>query len=96
MEILQFLLSYVLKDSNLSAITPIIEKLKENNFDVKKVISNLNPQTVLPLISAFMQGSYQNKNPSASQCEEEGLKPLSDFADKQIVECLNCYFSRES
>lgn len=95
MEILQFLLSYVLKESNLSAIAPLIDKLKENNFDLKKVISNLNPQTILPLISAFMQGTAQNKNPSPSRCEEEGLRPLNDFADKQIVECLNSYFSRE-
>ncbi|MBR1983504.1 MAG: hypothetical protein IKA12_02325 [Clostridia bacterium] len=95
MEILQFLLSFLLKDSNLSSLAPLLEKLKESNFDLKKVLLNLNPETIFPLISSFMQDKGQNKSPSTSGFEEEGLQNISNFADKQIVECLNCYFSRE-
>lgn len=95
MEILQFLLSYFLNNSNLDALNPIIETLKQNDFDVKKVISSLNPQTIIPILNSFMQSLGQNKNPSPSFCEEEGLVPLNDFADIQIIDCLNSYFSRD-
>lgn len=96
MEIFQFLLSYFLKNSNLDTLAPIIENLKQNNFDLKKVLSNLNPESIMPMLSTLMKNFGQNKNPSPSFYEEEGLNPISDFADKQVIDCLNCYFSRES
>lgn len=95
MEILQFLLSLMMKDSNLNTFSSILEKLKESNFDLKRVLSSISPEMIFPLISSFMQDKGQNKSPSSSSYEEEGLRTISSFADKQIVECLNCYFSRE-
>ena len=95
MEILQFLLSYILKENNLGALSPILEKLKDGNFDLKNIISNINPQTIFPLISSLMGSFTENKNPSSFSSKEEGLTPLSSFADREIVDCLNCYFSRE-
>lgn len=96
MEILQFLLSFLCKDSRFTAFAPLLEKLKESNFDIKSLLSNLNPETLLPFLSGVMGSFNQTKNPSPSHCEEEGLEIISSFADKQIVECLNCYFSQPS
>ena len=95
MEILQTLLSYLLKNPNLQNFSPIIESLKQNNFDFKKVLSNLNLENIMPMFNSIMQTFGQNKNPSPSFYEEEGLNPINDFADKQIIDSLNCYFSRE-
>ena len=95
MEILQFLLSFLSNNSGASSLAPIIEKFKQNDFDVKKVLSSLSPDMILPLLSSFMNNFGEKKNPSSSHYEEEGLESICNFADRQIVERLNCYFSRE-
>lgn len=94
MEILQFLLSFILKDFGGEKLEPVFKLLQENNFDIKNVLKNLKPEVIMPLITQFMSMGAQRKNsPTENVGEYVGLDPLSHIADTQIVSCLNQYFS---
>ncbi len=95
MEILQLLLSYLLENVGGEKIKPVAEMLKKNNYDIKKVVSELNPETILPLISNFINLNTKNQNPEPCGCNDWGLQPLSDFADAHIVDRLNQYFTSD-
>ena len=90
MEILQFLLSYFLKDKGFDKLAPLFELFKANSFDLKKVLQNLNPTVLEPLFDMFM--NIQKKAPPENGGTYCGLSPLSNFADKEIVNALNNYF----
>ncbi len=92
MEILQFLLNFFSKNSNGGALGEILNLLSKNNYDVKKVLSNLTPQTLEPIIKSFM--NEQNKNPSTSPEFSYGITPIARVADKDIVYTLNKYFGQ--
>lgn len=92
MEILQFLLSYFLKNKGLDKLAPLFELLKANSFDLKQVLKNLNPSTLEPLLDIFM--NFQNKKaPPNNSGAFSGLSPVTNFADKEIVNALNKYFA---
>ena len=91
MEILQFLLNFIGNNSNLGVLTPIINLLKENSFDIKRVINNLSPDVIAPIIKEFMNA--QNNRPTESVGRNEGLTPIANVADKDIVYTLNKYLS---
>ena len=91
MEILQFLLNFLNNNSNLGVLTPIINLLKENSFDIKRVISNLSPEVIAPIVKEFMNA--QNNRPTESVGRSEGLTPIANVADKDIVYTLNKYLS---
>lgn len=90
MEILQFLLSFFSKEYG-GKLTPIIEMLKNNNFDIKKTLQNLNLDAIAPLIKDFMQNATKNR-PENSERNNVGLSPIAKIADKDIVYTLNQYF----
>lgn len=94
MEILQFLLSFFVKEYGGEGLQAILKLLQDNSFDLKKVLSNLNPQSIAPIIGSFMKSNTNFKS-SPSNDEEKpcGLTPIERFADKRIVNCLNGYFA---
>ena len=92
MEILQFLISYLLENSNNQRFLPIIELLKQNSFDVKKTVRNLNVQTVAPIIRSFLDIT-NNSNTQQKESEFCGTKPIVDFADQKIILSLNSFFA---
>lgn len=87
MEILQFLLSFLLKDFN--NLSPILSHLSENGFDLKSAISNLSLDKLAPILSSFFS---QKESPTNNNFV--GLNPIANIADKEIVYTLNKYFSR--
>lgn len=92
MEILQFLLSYFLKDKGFDKLAPLFELFKANSFDLKRIMQNLNPTVLEPLLDLFM--NFQNKKaPPENGGTYSGLSPLANFADKEIVNALNNYFA---
>lgn len=91
MEILQLLTSFLSNNQNLKVLAPIIEILRANNFDIKKALSSLTPEMIKPIIEQFslMQNSKQSFDGQV-----QGLTPISNIADKDIVYSLNKYLSQ--
>ncbi len=90
MEILQNLLSFFLNEYNGGKYKPIFDLLRNNSFDIKKTLSNLNLDAVAPLIKEFMQ--QNNTRPVQNTERDYGLNPIAKIADKDIVYTLNQYF----
>lgn len=88
MEILQFLLSEFLKNGQNESLKPLFELLKNNSFDIKKVIKNLSPEVIMPFIQKF---SGQNKS-RANARQFNAISPIANIADRDIVYSLNKYF----
>ncbi len=92
MEILQFLTEFFKNNQNLKAILPIIEILRNNNFDIKKALSSLTPEMIKPIVEQFSIAINNPKN--AFYEKSQGLTPISNIADKDIVYSLNKYLSQ--
>ena len=93
MEILQFLAQLLTNEQNSKLLAPIFELLKQNSFDIKKVLSNINPQVLAPIIKEFM--SNMNNRPTDTVGRNNGLIPISNIADKDIIFCLNKYLGQD-
>ncbi len=92
MEILQFLINYLAKSKALDGIMPIFNLLKNNSFDLKRVLSSIKPENVVQLLEALLNNNAK-KSPPKNEEPFYQLKPISNLADKQIVYTLNKYFS---
>ncbi len=93
MEILQFLTTLLANEQNLKILTPILELLKQNSFDLKKVLSNVNPQVLAPIIKEFMT-NINNRSTDTIE-RNNGLTPISNIADKDIIFSLNKYLGQD-
>jgi len=92
MDLLQFF-STLLGDQKFAGVfAPIIELLRQNSFDIKKVLASLNPEMLKPIIEEFMKNI--NNRPAQSAERTDGLKPISNIADKDIIYVLNKYLSQ--
>ncbi|MBE5749513.1 MAG: hypothetical protein E7346_01420 [Clostridiales bacterium] len=91
MEILQVLLSLFLNGENGGAFAPVIKRLANNSFDLKKTLLSLTPEEVEPIIKEFMKFS-DKKSPTNGYSPSVGLDPIAMIADKEIVYTLNKYF----
>ena len=85
MNLLQLLTS-ILKDLPFD-LTWVLNLLKENNFNLKSILNNLDLEKVLPIIMDFVNKKDFVK-PKSSY-----LSPISSVADKEIIYTLNKYFS---
>ena len=90
MEILQVLLSLLAKAESSGKLEPIINLFKDNSFDIKKVLSSLNLETLLPIFSEIFKG--QKNSPTEKVGLGNGLNPIAKIADKDIIYTLNRYF----
>lgn len=93
MELLQLLLSFLFSGDGAKKLSPILELLKSNDFNLSTLLSNLKLETILPLIQSFFNS--QNKNPTENYSvgNQLNFNAVSDIADAEIVETLNKYFS---
>ena len=90
--ILQFLLNYFLTEYMDGELKPLLELFEKNDYDVKKVLKNVNPKDIMPLLSTFLKkGTSKTKAPESEVFG--GIEPIKNFADSEIVETLNCFFS---
>ena len=85
MNLLQILTS-ILKELPVD-LSWILDLLKENNFDLKNILSRLDIEKVLPIVMEFINKKDFVK-PKSSY-----LSPISSVADKEIIYTLNKYFS---
>jgi len=93
MEILQFLLSLLGGGKNLEGLSPVIELLKKNSFNLGDTLKNLDLQTIAPIVKEFMKNAQNKKNPTENSVGYGyALNPIAPFADKDIVYSLNKYF----
>ncbi len=91
MDLLQFITSLLGNDDIVKLFSPIIELLRQNSFDIKKVLSSLDPEMIRPIIEEFMKNI--NNRPAQSAERTNGLKPISNIADKDIIFALNRYLA---
>ena len=87
MDLLQFLISFI-KNGGLEKFMPLINSITNGNFDLSKLLANLDLSTIAPVVSQFMQ----KNNGTTVSVEPLGLKPIMNIADQQIVYTLNQYF----
>ena len=91
MEILQVLLSLLSNGQNMQAFKDLFLLLKQNDFDIRKTILNLDPKVIEPVIKQFMDNINRPTEPVE---RSQGLTPISNVADKDIIFCLNKYLSQ--
>lgn len=88
MEILQFLLSFFLQEYGGEDFKSVFDELKENSFDLKSFLNNLTPEKVAPIIRKFTESEK-----SPSNINSDGLSPIANIADRDIIYTLNGYFA---
>lgn len=82
--------------TNAETVLPIINLLRENSFDLKKVAQNLTPEKIIPVVQAFAAAKNASDEKNAPfQAEKGGVLTIANIADKEIVYCLNRYLSAE-
>ncbi len=94
MELFRVLSDFLLKAYGAEELSPIISSLEKNGFDIKKTVSDLNPNTVLPVLKNIFSSLSKDTNNdigdySLTKCF--GAAPIADFADEEIVARLNEY-----
>lgn len=92
MDLLQLLTSLFGDDKFMGKLSPIIEHLRQNSFDIKKALASLSPEMLKPIIEEFMKNI--NNRPASYAERTNGLKPISNIADKDIIFVLNKYLSQ--
>ena len=92
MEILQFISSLFSDDKIVKLFTPIIELLRQNSFDIKKALATIDPEMLKPIIQEFIKNINNRPAPCAERID--GLKPISNIADKDIIYTLNKHLSQ--
>lgn len=92
MEILRILSEFLTKEYGGGALGKILELLYKNDFDVKKTLSSLRPDTVAPIIKEFLNsaGNAKKETPSFNG-KGFGVSPVADIADETIIHTLNKY-----
>ena len=86
MEILRFFLSFLLKEYGGGEFSELFDKLQSNSFDLQSFL-DLKLESLAPLIKTFFGNA---KNPSEVP---DGLSPVADIADRDIVYALNKYLA---
>jgi hypothetical protein len=90
MEILQFLISFLSNEFGID-LSPILNSIKNNGFDIKSILSEINPQTIEKVLGT-LGNIFKNQNPT-NFSGDNNLLPISSFADDITVSSLNEYFS---
>lgn len=83
---------------NADAVLPIINLLRENSFDIKKVAQNLTPEKIIPIVqslAASKDGASPKSDTFSASAPQTGTLAIANVADKEIVYCLNRYLSTE-
>ncbi len=95
MEILQYLLSFFVKSLGGKALSPLLELLEKNSYNLGEALKHLTPEIIQPLAEVFMKNINNKKSPtenSVGNSNVSGLNPIANIADKEIVYTLNKYF----
>lgn len=95
MEILKALLSFILGE-RAEALSPLIDALKDNSFDLLKFLSGADADKIAPLIKEFFgakqDGAFRTEEPFSAPTK---LSAIEKIADEEIVATLNRYFESD-
>ena len=78
----------------MQIIKDVFSLLKQNDFDLKKTILTLDPKTIEPIVEQLFKNI--NNRPTETDGRYEGLTPISNVADKDIIYCLNKYLGQNT
>lgn len=84
----------LMSNNNLSALVPVINLLRENSFDIKKTVSSITPETLMKVGNELLKNSAPQS--TFHETEKNGVSPIANIADKDIVYILNRYISAEN
>lgn len=87
-------LKNLIPNINAGGLVPIINLLRENSFDLKKTVQTLTPEKLAPIIESFSENAA--KSAANTNTHANGLSPIADVADKEIIYNLNRYLSTEN
>ncbi|MBR0189796.1 MAG: hypothetical protein IJQ23_05370 [Clostridia bacterium] len=83
-------------DRSTETVLPIINLLRENSFDLKKVAQNLTPEKIIPIVQSFAAAqSAKSDTGEIFNMQKGGALTIANVADKEIVYCLNRYLNAE-
>jgi hypothetical protein len=88
MEILQFLLSFLVNEFG-GEYKELFENFQKNGFNLQELLKSIKPEMIAPLIKKLFS-TEKNFNPSYKE-RVEGLSPIKSFADENIISTLNQY-----
>ena len=94
MELLQFLLTFLLKEYGGEKLTPLLNALNNGSFNLQSLLSFITPETLEPILKNL----FGAKNEPCTQnfnVQGYGLKPIAQIADRDIVYTLNKYLSAQ-
>lgn len=91
---IEYILNNFLKGDMKDKISPVLEMLAKNNFDISKVIKNLDVTTVAPLLGSLFEAFSARKGAAqTAQAAANPLAPISSVADRDIIYSLNRYLA---
>ena len=86
------LIKIFLSNENAQKILPIINLLRDNSFDLKKTFAALSPDTLSPILETFIKNGANNQDFYA-ETPQNGVTPIANVADSEIVYALNKYLN---
>ncbi len=89
MEIIEFLLYFFLEEYGGEDFLPLLDSIKENNFDIVKTIKNLPPEKLAPII----KGLFKNKERKENSSRSVDLSVIKNIANLNIYSMLENYLS---
>lgn len=87
MEILRFLLSFLVEEFGLDGVDEL-KSLLSGDVDFRTFLNGLTPEKLAPIL----RQAFSVNNNSPSETHSEGLTPIESIADKDIILALNEYF----
>lgn len=91
MEIIKALLSFILGDK-AETLSPVLDALKENSFDLVKFLNNLDLKTIAPVFDGLFGGKPNGSAFAPVSESADKLSAIEKIADEKIVATLNEYF----
>ena len=88
MEIIEFLLYFFLEEYGGEEFLPILETMKENNFDIIKTFKNIPPEKLAPVVRNFLRKKEPKEEPLTLD-----LSVIENIADSEILSRLKAYLS---
>lgn len=96
MEILQFLFIFLLDEYGGKELEPLLDTFRENDFDIKKSLSQISPKDLVPIIKFFLGYGDKNKShPPKNECDNK-LVVIKSIANDTIYNCFSDYFSNSN
>lgn len=104
MDLLKTLTEFLTEEYGGKALSSVMKILSDNDYDVKRAVNSLRPETLLPLLKKFiktpafgaaMASAFSNKeSPPKSELYLK-LSPVENIADAKILKSLNSYLGEE-